>query len=268
MFREETQSPSRSSCHLHRRGESDASISVTRCVCRRGAAAVAAHRWCRHQYAWLHRRRARHDRRCRRDRCPSDTAAIKNAGLQGTWLTPCPRRPRRRIRSRPGLNTSNCSAISSATPPSTPIRPTGRRPRSMRANGGWPTRSSASSTTVAPRCYVVRITAQSDLDAALAILATIDEITMVAAPGLTSATAYTSLIAHCELLKDRVAILDGPETDTKLRQRRLFSAADRGDGRGRSDGRPTRPTPPSTSPGCRSSTRRRVCCRRRRRATA
>jgi phage tail sheath protein FI len=65
-------------------------------------------------------------------------------------------------------------------------------------------------------CYVVRITSATDLDAALKIFATIDEITMVAAPGLTSATNYASLITHAELLTDRVAILDGPETDTKF----------------------------------------------------
>ncbi len=63
-------------------------------------------------------------------------------------------------------------------------------------------------------CYVVRLTATTDLDSALSALAAIDEVAMVAAPGLTSVTAYTKLIAHCELLKDRVAILDSVESDS------------------------------------------------------
>jgi phage tail sheath protein FI len=49
---------------------------------------------------------------------------------------------------------------------------------------------------------------------ALARLAAIDEITMVAAPGLVSASTYTALTSHCENLKDRVAILDSVESDS------------------------------------------------------
>jgi phage tail sheath protein FI len=63
-------------------------------------------------------------------------------------------------------------------------------------------------------CYVVRIATKDDLDAALASLAAIDEIAMVAAPGLVGATDYSKLIAHCEGLKDRVAILDSVESDS------------------------------------------------------
>ena len=46
----------------------------------------------------------------------------------------------------------------------------------------------------------------------LDLLDTIDEIRIVCAPGFTSAAAYDDLLSHCENLKDRVAILDGPET--------------------------------------------------------
>jgi phage tail sheath protein FI len=63
-------------------------------------------------------------------------------------------------------------------------------------------------------CYVIRITQDSDLALALARLAAIDEITMVAAPGLVSASTYTALTSHCENLKDRVAILDSVESDS------------------------------------------------------
>lgn len=62
-------------------------------------------------------------------------------------------------------------------------------------------------------CYVVRITAGTQLDNALASLAAIDNIAMIVAPGLSGATEYSKLIAHCELLKDRVAILDSVASD-------------------------------------------------------
>jgi phage tail sheath protein FI len=61
-------------------------------------------------------------------------------------------------------------------------------------------------------CYVTRVAAEGDLQNALNTFAAIDDISMVAAPGLTSATDYAALEAHCVLLKDRVAILDAVET--------------------------------------------------------
>lgn len=71
-------------------------------------------------------------------------------------------------------------------------------------------------------CYVTRVAppatagADVDLSAALASFAAIDDISMVAAPGLTTAAEYTQLIAHCAALKDRVAILDAPASDPKV----------------------------------------------------
>lgn len=62
-------------------------------------------------------------------------------------------------------------------------------------------------------CYVVRATGASELDGALSALAAVDEVAMIAAPGLANVTAYSKLISHCELLKDRVAILDSVESD-------------------------------------------------------
>jgi phage tail sheath protein FI len=63
-------------------------------------------------------------------------------------------------------------------------------------------------------CYVVRVATDADLADATRAFAAIDEITMVAAPGLTSAAAYTELIRHCSdlTLQDRVAILDPVES--------------------------------------------------------
>ena len=62
-------------------------------------------------------------------------------------------------------------------------------------------------------CYVTRVAASGDLQNALNAFAAIDDISMVAAPGLTIATVYTALESHCALLKDRVAILDAVQTD-------------------------------------------------------
>jgi phage tail sheath protein FI len=60
------------------------------------------------------------------------------------------------------------------------------------------------------RCYVIRITSDTDLAAALGEFAAIDEIALVAMPGATDGATYDKLIAHCKETKDRFAILDGP----------------------------------------------------------
>lgn len=69
------------------------------------------------------------------------------------------------------------------------------------------------------RCYVVNIgegiaLAGANEAAGLDILERIDEIAIVAAPGYTDPAAYDALKTHCEKLKDRVAILDGPSAMT------------------------------------------------------
>lgn len=70
------------------------------------------------------------------------------------------------------------------------------------------------------RCYVVNIQDDSTIDAGLQALAPIDEIAMVAAPGFTTKAAYSAIRDHCDRLKDRVGILDGPAAlgDTEIRQ--------------------------------------------------
>jgi uncharacterized protein len=62
-------------------------------------------------------------------------------------------------------------------------------------------------------CYVARVATEGDLSKALTTFAAIDDISMVAAPGLTSVTDYAALEAHCALLQDRVAVLDAVQTD-------------------------------------------------------
>ncbi len=70
------------------------------------------------------------------------------------------------------------------------------------------------------RCYVVNVGAatggasnpiqEAGNEVGLDVLARIDEIAIVAAPGYTDSTSYEALRAHCENLGDRVGILDGP----------------------------------------------------------
>ncbi|HKQ74927.1 MAG TPA: phage tail sheath subtilisin-like domain-containing protein [Blastocatellia bacterium] len=66
------------------------------------------------------------------------------------------------------------------------------------------------------RCFVVRVKAEADLDAALNALAAIDEIALVAAPGIKSDATREKLVTHCSTTGDRFAILDGPETEADL----------------------------------------------------
>jgi len=52
----------------------------------------------------------------------------------------------------------------------------------------------------------------------LDVLATIDEIAIVAAPGQYGADVYDALLTHCETLQDRVCILDTPRDVNDLNQ--------------------------------------------------
>lgn len=64
-----------------------------------------------------------------------------------------------------------------------------------------------------PRCYVVNIPADAPISGGgkgLDLLAAIDEIALIAAPGRTDAASYEALLTAAETLGDRVAILDGP----------------------------------------------------------
>ena len=67
------------------------------------------------------------------------------------------------------------------------------------------------------RCYVVNIPQGEPLAgkgrqrSGLRLLEAIDEVAIVAAPGYTDPLSYEDLLAHCELMGDRMAILDGPE---------------------------------------------------------
>ncbi len=60
------------------------------------------------------------------------------------------------------------------------------------------------------RCYVMRVDSADKIDdELLARLETIDDISLLAAPGITDAKIQEKIISHCEKLEDRFAILDG-----------------------------------------------------------
>jgi phage tail sheath protein FI len=72
------------------------------------------------------------------------------------------------------------------------------------------------------RCYIVNAGAKKELvsDAkqrkGIDTLEEVDEVAIVAAPGFADAASYDAVLSHCEKLKDRVAILDSPESDPKF----------------------------------------------------
>ena len=61
------------------------------------------------------------------------------------------------------------------------------------------------------RCYVVRVTADTQIGAALEKLAAIDEIALISAPGLFSPTVRDLVVSHCVNTGDRFALLDSEE---------------------------------------------------------
>ncbi len=66
------------------------------------------------------------------------------------------------------------------------------------------------------RCFVVNVAPGEPIGGAgrrrtgLAALEAVDEVAIVAAPGYTDALSYEDILAHCERMGDRVAILDPP----------------------------------------------------------
>jgi phage tail sheath protein FI len=61
-------------------------------------------------------------------------------------------------------------------------------------------------------CYVVRATSTTDIAAALLAFESIDDIALVAAPGISDKAVANAISDHCKKLGDRFAILDSPET--------------------------------------------------------
>jgi hypothetical protein len=57
------------------------------------------------------------------------------------------------------------------------------------------------------------------------LLEEVDEVAIVAAPGLADAASYDTILSHCEKLKDRVAILDSPAEFTSIDQLNTVATA-------------------------------------------
>jgi phage tail sheath protein FI len=68
------------------------------------------------------------------------------------------------------------------------------------------------------RCYVVRVTGDADLGGALNALGPIDEIAILAIPGVTTKAVQENLIDHAENLEDRVVILDGVQNPAEFKK--------------------------------------------------
>ncbi|HZJ10725.1 MAG TPA: phage tail sheath C-terminal domain-containing protein [Trueperaceae bacterium] len=83
------------------------------------------------------------------------------------------------------------------------------------------------------RCYVVAIGGEDGISDALDVMAKIDDIAIVAAPGYIGTAAYEALRAHCETLGDRVAIVDPPEGVEHLRSLVTVGIEDAAPRRGR-----------------------------------
>ena len=73
------------------------------------------------------------------------------------------------------------------------------------------------------RCYVVNVGKDGTVAGGgkggrkgVDLLEPIDDVSIVAAPGLTDPATYDALLSHCEEMKDRVAILSSPEDVTNV----------------------------------------------------
>jgi uncharacterized protein len=82
------------------------------------------------------------------------------------------------------------------------------------------------------RCYVVNVGEGNPIAGGgrgrtgLEVLEQVDEIAIVAAPGYTDAASYDALLTHCEVLQDRVAILDAPRDVPTIRQLTAVAAVE------------------------------------------
>ncbi|MCB9101755.1 MAG: phage tail sheath family protein [Anaerolineales bacterium] len=63
------------------------------------------------------------------------------------------------------------------------------------------------------RCYVARVENEAKVEAVLEKFEAIDEIAIVAAPGLVEDSTRTAIVSHCEKMEDRFAVLDSKEMD-------------------------------------------------------
>jgi phage tail sheath protein FI len=76
------------------------------------------------------------------------------------------------------------------------------------------------------RCFVVNVgkggsiagTVKKGRRQGIAVLEEVDEVAIVAAPGYADPASYEVVFGHCEKMRDRVAIVDGPEVVERIEQ--------------------------------------------------
>src|SRR5215472_9809942 len=107
------------------------------------------------------------------------------------------------------------------------------------------------------RCYVVNtgkgqpVTGGGRDRAGLQVLEQVDEVAIVVCPGYTDVASYEAILSHCELMKDRVAILDAPgsvpniDLLTKVGTVPVEAPKDSGSGRRGSAAAAPEPAPPA-----------------------
>jgi phage tail sheath protein FI len=99
------------------------------------------------------------------------------------------------------------------------------------------------------RCYVVNVAPGEPIGGSgrtrsgLGLLEAIDEIAIVAAPGYSDPLSHEDLLKHCELLGDRVAILDPPEELTDVERLTRVATAPGAKPKPRSGGDQPAPAP-------------------------
>jgi phage tail sheath protein FI len=75
------------------------------------------------------------------------------------------------------------------------------------------------------RCYVARMDSVGDISTVLRAFAAIDEIALVAAPGITDDAVRSAIVMHCVNTGDRFGIFDGPQTAADLTKLTAIGAA-------------------------------------------
>ncbi|MGI5240975.1 phage tail sheath family protein [Dactylosporangium sp. CA-139066] len=103
------------------------------------------------------------------------------------------------------------------------------------------------------RCYVVNVAQGEPIGGSgrtrsgLALLEAIDEVAIVAAPGYSDPLSHEDLLKHCELMGDRVAILDPPEEITDVERLTRVASATPPKAKPKADDQA--PPPPNTNDG-------------------
>jgi phage tail sheath protein FI len=87
------------------------------------------------------------------------------------------------------------------------------------------------------RCYIANIGPDDPVSAGLDALNLIDEIAIIAAPGRIDQASYNALLDAAETMKDRVAILDGPDNADDVEQLTRVGTVDGGDTSGGAGGK-------------------------------